>query len=295
MANQLIYLLQSLRLKQWIKNFFIFAPLIFSGKLFQIPLLIKTIQVFFLFSFLASGNYLINDLLDLKKDRVHPEKRKRPLASGRLKVPVAVIGAILLLTFPLIESFLINNRLGAVFVSYFLLILFYSLFLKKFVIIDVFVIAIGFILRVAVGTIAISVPISDWILICTLFLALFLGFCKRRHELALLSENNTLHRASLGGYSPYLLDQMIAISTTSTILSYTLYTVSPETIRHIGTDHLLYTVPFVIYGIFRYLFLVHKKNEGGSPTEIVLKDKAILITIFLWALAVCLILYGKWL
>jgi 4-hydroxybenzoate polyprenyltransferase len=291
MLRQFKFLFISFRPKQWIKNLFIFAALIFSANLLNPSLFLKTLQTFLLFCALTSSIYLINDLADLKQDKIHPEKKKRPLPSGKLKPSLAIAAAILLALSSISLSFLLGSNLGLLFVIYFLLFLLYSFILKKVAILDIFIIAIGFVLRVIAGALAISVFLSHWILICTFFLALFLGFSKRRHELVVLGDNHSLHRASLSDYGLDFIDQMISVTTASVVISYALYTVSPETIEHFGTDKMFYTIPFVLYGIFRYLYLVYKRKEGGSPTEALLTDKALAADVFLWVLAVLVILY----
>jgi len=291
MLKQLKFLLISFRPKQWIKNLFIFAALIFSANLLNLPLFLKTLQTFLLFCALTSSIYLINDLADLKQDKVHPEKKKRPLPSGKLKPSLAIAAAILLALSSISLSLLLGSNLGLLFAIYFLLFVLYSFILKKVAILDIFIIAIGFVLRVIAGALVISVSLSHWILICTFFLALFLGFSKRRHELMVLGDNHSLHRVSLSDYGLDFIDQMISVTTASAVISYALYTVSPETIKHFGTDKMFYTIPFVLYGIFRYLYLVYKRKEGGSPTEALLTDKALVLDILFWVLTILAILY----
>jgi len=291
MLRQFKFLFISFRPKQWIKNLFIFAALIFSANLLNLSLFLNVLKTFFLFCALSSSIYLINDLFDLKQDKIHPEKRKRPLASGKLKPTLALATAIFLALFSISTSFWISLELGLLFITYFLLFVLYSFILKRLAILDIFIIAVGFVLRVMVGALAISVSLSHWIIICTFFLALFLGFAKRRHELIVLGDNHSSHRTSLSDYSLHFIDQMISVTTASVVISYALYTVSPETIEHFGTDKMFYTIPFVLYGIFRYLYLVYKRKEGGSPTEALLTDKALAADVFLWVLAVLVILY----
>jgi 4-hydroxybenzoate polyprenyltransferase len=291
MLRQFKFLFISFRPKQWIKNLFIFAALIFSANLLNLSLFLNVLKTFFLFCALSSSIYLINDLFDLKQDKIHPEKRKRPLASGKLKPTLALATAIFLALFSISTSFWISLELGLLFITYFLLFVLYSFILKRLAILDIFIIAVGFVLRVMAGALAISVSLSHWIIICTFFLALFLGFAKRRHELIVLGDNHSSHRTSLSDYSLHFIDQMISVTTASVVISYALYTVSPETIEHFGTDKMFYTIPFVLYGIFRYLYLVYKRKEGGSPTEALLTDKALAADVFLWVLAVLVILY----
>lgn len=280
-----------MRPSQWLKNLFIFAPLIFSQNIFNPPLLLKTIVAFILFCLLSGSLYILNDVKDLKEDTLHPIKSKRPIASGRLKKSTAVLSFIILSAIALILSLALNIHFFIMALIYFLLQLSYSFWLKHIVILDVFVIAAGFFIRVVAGGLAIDVYLSSWLLICTILLALFLAMSKRRHELVLLKENAQGHRRILKEYNPYLLDQMIAVVTASTLIAYCLYTISEETVAKFGTTNLIYTVPFVLYGIFRYLYLVHQKTEGGSPEVLIIKDKPLLIDLFLWIVAALLILY----
>lgn len=286
-------LVESFRSKQWTKNLLLFAGLLFSQNLFETSLFVKAVLGFLLFSLLSSGVYLINDLADLKQDRFHPLKSKRPLASGRLPVSWAVVSAFFLLSAGLSLSFCIQYKFGWIVLTYTMLTLGYTLVFKNIVILDVLIIAIGYVLRAVAGAVVIDVSISSWLLICTTFLAIFLGLTKRRHELVLLGENAVNHRRILNKYSPYLLDQMISVVTASTVMAYALYTTSSETVEKFGTRNLIWTLPFVLYGIFRYLYLVHKKNIGGSPEQILIKDHPLLMNIFLYVLAVVLILYWR--
>ena len=286
-----INLIRSMRPKQWIKNLFVLAPLIFSKTLFVYPLNVKAFMAFAIFCAVSGCIYLINDIADREEDQRHPVKRLRPIASGALSPYfAAAVAAILLLI-----SFISGYRMGAYFfvsvAIYFLINLVYSTFLKHVVLLDVFVIALGFVLRVISGGVAIAVELSSWLLLCTLLIALFLALCKRRHELVLLEEEAATHRKILEEYSPYFLDQLIAVVTASTLVTYALYTMSDEVYVKFGSDNLKYTIPFVLYGIFRYLYLVHQKNKGGSPTEIMMSDLPMLVNIGLWVSAVGLVLY----
>jgi 4-hydroxybenzoate polyprenyltransferase len=289
----LIALLKMLRPKQWTKNLIIFAGLIFSENLFNLGLLGKSILALILFCGLSGSVYIINDILDLEKDRKHPQKSKRPLPLGEVKVPFAWGFAILLALFSLFFSFLQGLNFGLIALSYFLLVTLYSLFLKNIAILDVLSISLGFVLRVVAGAVIIKVLISPWLLICTTLLALFLALAKRRHELVLLEEKAIEHRLILQEYTPRLLDQMISVVTASTLMAYSLYTIWPETVEKFKTENLLLTIPFVLYGIFRYLYLIYRKNMGGSPEIILIKDKPLIISIILWLLVVAAILYIK--
>lgn len=281
----------SMRPKQWTKNLFIFATLLFSKNLFNLSLLLTTILAFVIFCLLSGGVYLINDIVDLERDKNHPRKTKRPLAAGQLGISSSIIAAVLLILISLTVSFLINLYFGLVALSYFLLMTAYTLVLKEIVIIDVLTISFGFVLRVVAGALIIAVEVSPWLLICTILLALFLALAKRRHELILLEDAASVHRRILREYTSKLLDEMMAVVTASTLMAYILYTISSRTIEELHTKNLIFTTPFVIYGIFRYLYLIHQKGLGGNPEDILLKDKPLIVNIFLWILTVIIILY----
>lgn len=292
MGEMLVFgIVKSLRIQQWIKNFFVFAPLIFSQNALNPPLLVKTIFAFMLFCILSGAAYILNDIQDLEEDKRHPVKSKRPLASGRLKKTHALFSYVFLILLGLAGAYLLNVYFFIALFVYIVLQIAYSSWLKHVVIIDVFLIAIGYLIRVIAGGLAIEVQLSPWLFICTILIALFLALSKRRHELILLDKRAESHRPILKEYTPQLLDQMIAVVTASTVISYCLYTVSSETVAKFGTNNLLFTVPFVLYGIFRYLYLVHQKDEGGSPEALIIKDKPLLIDLFLWIATVVLILY----
>jgi len=290
---QLVEIFKSLRPQQWIKNLFIFAPIIFSQNIFNLPLLLKTIIAFIVFCILSGSLYILNDLKDLEEDKLHPLKSKRPLASGKLKKFHAILAFIILSSLGFILAISLNKNFFIIALIYFLLQVAYSVRLKHVVILDVFVIAAGFFIRVVSGGLAIEVPISSWLLICTILLALFLALSKRRHELVFLEKNARSHRPILEEYNPYLLDQMIAVVTASTLIAYCLYTIAEETVAKFGTTKLIYTVPFVLYGIFRYLYLIHQRSEGGSPEALIIKDRPLLIDLFLWIASSVFILYVK--
>jgi len=286
----LVQILKSMRPQQWLKNLFIYAPIFFSQNIFEVPLLIKATVAFITFCILSGALYTFNDLKDIEEDKQHPQKSKRPLALGKLKKSTAVISIIILTALAFVSAGIINKEFLAICLIYCGLQIAYSIWLKHVIILDVFVVAAGFLIRVVAGGLAIDVSLSSWLLICTTLLALFLAMSKRRHELVLLEDNAHNHRSILREYSPYLLDQMIAVVTASTLIAYSLYTISTETITKFGTRKLIYTIPFVLYGIFRYLYLVHQKSEGGSPEALIIKDKPLLIDIFLWVMTVALIL-----
>lgn len=285
------YILMSMRPEQWIKNFFVFTALLFSKNLLNPPKDIQAIIGFSLFCMITGCTYLINDLIDLEKDKLHPVKSRRPLAAGKLRISTAVITILFTSFTGLFFAFYLNIFFGIIILAYFLLNVGYSMYLKNIVIIDVVSIAAGFVLRVLGGAVIISVAASQWLILCTILLSLFLGFSKRRHELVLLEGKASGHRSVLEHYSPYFLDQMIAVVTASTLICYALYAMSRETIEKLGTSKLIYTIPFVLYGIFRYLYLVHQKEEGGSPTEIMFTDKPMIINIGLWVISSVVFIY----
>lgn len=291
MLKILLLIWKSLRPQQWTKNLFVFAGILFSQNLFHLPYLIKVIITFFIFCLLSGSAYILNDLKDLENDQHHPMKSQRPIASKRLKTSHAIFSLIIFLFFSLTMSYHLRGYLFIVVLAYFLLQMAYSFYLKHIVILDIFALASGFLLRVIAGAVVINVEISSWLLICTILLSLFLGLSKRRYELVVIGENAQNHRKVLGEYSPYLLDQMISVVTASTVVAYSLYTMSDETIEKFGTKHLIFTIPFVLYGIFRYLYLIHKKEAGGNPENILVTDRPLMIDVLLWAVTVGIILY----
>jgi len=286
-------LLRSLRPQQWTKNFFLFAALVFSLNVTVIPYVLKTLAAFAVFCLLSSAQYLVNDVLDYAEDRMHPKKSLRPIASDRVPRRQAVLMAILLSLVALVWAYSLNPAFFIAAAAYLVLLFAYSLKLKHVVILDMFIIAAGFVIRVVAGGLVIDVPLSSWLLICTTLLALFIAMTKRRHELVLLEDNASSHRPILKEYSPYLLDQMISVVTASTVIGYCLYTVSAETVEKFGTANLIYTTPFVLYGIFRYLYLVHQKGKGGSPEELLLKDRPLFLAVVFWIASAVAILYFK--
>lgn len=281
----------SLRPRQWTKNLIIFAGLIFSQNLGHPLLLAKTIIAFVLFCAISGAVYIINDILDYKSDQLHPAKKQRPIASGALPRSAALAAAVILGFAGCAIAFLINLPFGMVALSYLLLMLGYSLWLKRLVIIDVFVIAAGFVLRAAAGAEAVSVPISDWLLICVILLSLFLALAKRRQEMKTMENEAVVHRQTLSDYSDKLLDQMIAVVTAAVVVSYSLYTMWPETVEKFGTSNLKITIPIVLYGIFRYLYLIYRKNQGEQPETVLLTDRWLLSNLVVYVLAVWLIIY----
>jgi len=286
-------LIEALRPRQWVKNGLLFAGLIFSKNLTNVADDLLVLGAFGIFCALSSSVYLINDLADIERDRVHPVKCRRPLPSGRLSPGVAVVMALALGVGGLAGGYLVHPAFLALAACYYVLNLAYSFLLKHLVIVDVLSIAIGFVLRAAAGAEAIQVEISPWLLICTVLLALFLALSKRRHELVLLEGTAGNHRRILEEYSPHLLDQMIAVVTASTVVSYCQYTMAAETVEKFGTSNLVFTVPFVLFGIFRYLYLVHQKDEGGSPERIPFTDPPMIANLVLWLVTVGIVLYGR--
>ena len=276
---------------QWVKNLFIFAGLIFSGNLFHPEVLIRVGNGFILFSLVVSSIYIFNDIIDLEYDRAHPEKKNRPLAAGLLSVPAAYAGAIVLAAAGLIGALTLDQVFFAILLSYLIINFAYTIKIKKMVILDIMCIASGFVLRVLAGTELAEVMPSDWLILCTIMLSLFLGFSKRRHEFVVTGTDALSHRKVLGEYSLSFLDQMIAVATACTVMSYALYTVSPQTVSRFDTRNLVFSIPFVIYGIYRYLYLIHQKNMGGNPTRELVSDPPLLINALLWALLVVLIIY----
>jgi len=284
--------LASLRPEQWSKNLFVFAGLLFGMQMTNVHAVTLAAVTFVIFCALSGTVYLFNDVADREADRTHPVKCRRPVASGQLSVRTAVIAATVIGAVAIWGALMVSRGLALVAGSYLLLLLAYSAALKHVVIVDVLMIAAGFVLRAVAGAVAVSVPISDWLLVCTTLLALFLALSKRRHELTLLAEGATEHRRILGEYSPYLLDQMISVVTASTLMAYSFYTTSPETAAKFGTDRLTWTIPFVLYGIFRYLYLVHQKKGGGSPAAMLITDRPLLACVGLWVLSVVVLLYS---
>ena len=285
-------LIEAMRPKQWAKNIFIFAPLVFDQKLFHPTYLARTVAGLVLLCLVSGAVYLMNDLVDVEKDRQHPRKRNRPIASGRLSPRLALAAAVLIPLVGLPLGFLLDPLFGGILLGYLVLQVAYSFVLKNVVIIDALAVAAGFVLRVAAGIPLVEAErFSPWIYTCMGLLALFISFSKRRHELTLLGENANGHRESLGEYSVLLLDQFILIVTAATLVAYTLYTFSAPNLPPNHT--MMLTVPFVLYAVFRYMYLVYVKGLGGEPEEIVLRDRPLQVGVLLWGLAVILILYWR--
>jgi 4-hydroxybenzoate polyprenyltransferase len=282
--------LLSLRPEQWTKNLIVFAALIFGQRLLDAAAVGRSLAAFFIFCALSGVVYVINDVSDREADRLHPLKRFRPIAAGQVSPTLALTVAALMAAGALAAAFWLGPTFGWIAAAYVALFASYSKILKHIVILDVLTIAIGFVLRAAAGAAAIAVPMSQWLLVCTILLALFLGLSKRRHELTLLAGAASGHRKILEEYNPYLLDQMIGVVTASTLVAYIIYCTSPETTEKFDTANLVLTTPFTIYGIFRYLYLVHQKGVG-SPSEVLLMDRPLVACIALWALTVIAIIY----
>lgn len=282
----LVALIQSLRPKQWSKN-----GLLFAGYLFTIQQrhptgdLLKVIASFGIFCAVSGATYMINDVVDIECDRIHPRKCKRPIASGSLPVPAAIVAAVLMLGASIWLAFRLGTGFGAITVAYLALTLSYSACLKHVVIVDLLAIAAGFVARAVAGAVVIGVPLSPWLLLCTTLLALFLGLAKRRSELLTLENGGLGHRKTLGEYTAPMLDQMLSISASATLMSYCLYTFQPNPITgHLHTA-MMVTIPFVVYGLFRYLFLIQSRNAGGSPEIVLLEDKPMLLNVVLYVVA----------
>lgn len=282
-------LIRALRPLQWSKNALVFAALVFDRKVFELDPLARSVAAALVFCAVSSGIYLINDLRDIEQDRLHPIKRQRPIAAGEIPEGQAWALAAVLLVGGLLGAFSIRPALALVIAGYLALMIAYTHGLKRLVIVDVFAIAAGFVLRAAGGAVAISVPISPWLYVCTMLLALFLGFGKRRHELSVLQESAADHRANLDAYSIPLLDQIISVVASATVMAYSLYTFDAPTVP--DNHAMMLTIPFVVYAIFRYLYLVYRKDLGGSPEVLLVTDRPLLFCIIGWALTSTAILY----
>jgi len=284
-------LLDSMRVRQWLKNSVIFAALVFSQTLMEPDRLLRALAAFGLFCAFSSAVYILNDILDLERDRLHPAKRLRPIAAGALPVPAAAAASAALVAVALPLAWLVDPAFALWGAVYLMMNVAYSLWLKTVVILDVMVLASGYVIRAVAGGLAIDVAISAWLILCTILLSLFLGFTKRRQELAQLESLAASTRAALRDYSVAFLDQMISIVTSATVVAYALYTLAPETRAKLGTPYLPLTIPFVLYGIFRYLYLVHRRDLGESPTGAFYADRPLFVNVVLWAIASVVILY----
>lgn len=287
----MLALFAAMRPKQWTKNLIIFAGLVFSQNFFHPDYLRTSILAFIAFCFAASSVYLINDCWDIERDRLHPIKKLRPLPSGKIKFGSAIILSIILMVVSIALAFWLNRDYGLLLSVYWVMMMIYSFKLKDLVIVDILVISIGFIIRAVSGAVVLNVVISRWLLACAIFLSLFLILAKRRNEIVELGTEAVNHRAILEEYGERFLDQMIAVVTACTIFSYVLYTVDPGTVEKFQTNGLIYTVPFVIYGIFRYLYLVYQRNLGGRPEMVLLTDRPMLLSVLLWIASAMIIVY----
>ncbi len=279
-----------MRPRQWTKNAIVLAALLFDGQILNIPALLRTILAAFLFCLISSSVYFVNDILDAESDRQHPVKRKRPIASGKLPIPTAIAAAIILLLIAFPVAYWLSPLFALISALYLIINLAYSNWLKHIPLIDVLIIASGFVLRVAAGAAVWHVErFSPWLYVVTTLLSLYLGFGKRRAELMLLNEDANSHRKVLDGYSIPFLDQLITIVSSTTIVAYSLYTFSAANLP--ANHSMMFTIPFVLYGIFRYLYLIQMKNYGGEPEEMLLTDRPLQVTIILWGLSVFVFLY----
>lgn len=282
-------LLKLMRPKQWTKNFFIFAAIIFSGNFLNINILKINLLTFVLFCLTSSSIYILNDIIDIEKDKCHPDKKNRPLPSGKVSKNTAIFLDIIIILFVSVISFLyIDIKILGIFLLYFIMNIFYSFKLKNVVIIDVMIITFGFVLRVASGSVATNVQISPWLFLCTILLSLFLALNKRKSEIIMLQDNSSSHRKILEEYSVDLIDKMLTMVNPSILMAYCLYTFSSTQSRT-----MMFTIPFVLYGIFRYEYLMDKKNIGGKPEDIFGRDLPFLINITLWIISILLIIYLK--
>ncbi len=283
-----------IRPKQWTKNFFVLAPLIFAQELFLMEPLVFALRAFAAFCITASAVYIINDMIDVEADRAHPKKRFRPLAAGTISKTEAflILGALLIADVLLVWG--MNDKFLLFVGAYFLMNLAYTFKLKEVFLLDVFIIAAGFMLRVLGGAYAISVYVSSWIILCTLFISLFLGFAKRRGEMVAMQTAGTpSERKVLQHYRVDVIDQMLTITAAGTVISYALYTVAPRTVEMFGTDRLIYTTVFVMYGIFRYMHLVHTTESVENPAALVTSDFPIIANVLLWITACVFLIYFK--
>ncbi len=289
---KIIRIFELIRPKQWVKNLFVFAPILFAGKLLDLPMLFTNILAFAAFCCVSSSVYVLNDIIDVESDRVHKKKRYRPIAAGYVSIKQAKILFIFLIVLTAVLSSMLPVLFSITISAYLVNNLLYSFKIKNVVLLDVFSISIGFILRVIAGAVAIDVSVSSWMIITTIFISLFLGISKRRAELSGPNQDNLeKQRKVLSDYDVVFVDQLNTIAATGTIISYALYTVSEKAITAFHSDKLIYTTPFVLYGIFRYLYLLHQKNLGESPTQIVTKDVPIIINSILWLITCALIIY----
>ena len=286
----MIDLLRLMRPHQWVKNSFVLTGLLFGHAWHDPALVTQVLFAFAAFCLVSSTVYVINDIVDIEQDRHHPKKRKRPLPSGKVTVSSAAIFAVLLGVTGFTLAYFASPTVVYILLAYAIMNLAYSLRLKHVVILDVFIIATGFMLRILAGTLGVGIPPSQWLLLCGLMVTLFLGFSKRRAEIIALSDDKTSHRKVLEEYSPVLLDKMIVVTAAGLIMSYSLYTMNPDTIRIHGTANLIYTVPFVIYGVFRYIYMLHQQKSGGDPSSDIVRDPHMIAVLAAWLLTTVLLI-----
>ena len=283
----------ALRVYQWPKNLVVFAALVFAFQLTEPGQILRSLAAFLVLCAASSAVYVLNDLADIEKDRAHPEKRRRPIACGLIPIPVAVAMLVLLLAASLVPAYLLGYYFLFAVLGFLALNSCYTFLLKRIMLLDVLAIAGGFVLRGVAGAVVLEVAFSNWLVVCTMFLALFLGLGKRRREIGLLDAEAVHHREVLGHYTVPYLDSLMVILAGSTLLTYTIYTCSPDVVQRTGTDKLYLSLPFVVYGLFRYLYLVHHKRGGGDPSRTLLTDAPLLITVLLWGLICIGIIYGE--
>ena len=288
--KKIFELLRLMRPYQWVKNTFIFTGLLFGHAWHDPHLVTQVIVVFIAFCLVSSAIYTFNDIIDLEQDKQHPKKCLRPLACGSVTRPAAVMLAALLGVLGLVLAYSASPTVLMILGGYALMNIAYSLRLKHVVILDVFIIATGFMLRILAGTLGVGIPPSQWLLLCGLMVTLFLGFTKRRAEIIALTDDKTAHRKVLEHYSPVLLDKMIGITAAGLIMSYSLYTMNADTIRIHNTPNLIYTVPFVMYGVFRYIYLLHHQSRGGDPSHDLVRDPHLFVVVGAWLLATILLI-----
>ncbi len=288
--KKMFELLRLMRPYQWVKNGFVFTGLLFGHAWHDPDLVNQVVIAFAAFCLVSSSIYTFNDIVDLKQDRLHPKKSQRPLASGQVSVSAAVMLAALLAVLGLVLAYAASPLVLIILLVYALMNIAYSLRLKHVVILDVFIIATGFMLRILAGTMGVGIPPSQWLLLCGLMVTLFLGFTKRRAEIIALTDDKANHRKVLEHYSPVLLDKMIGITAAGLIMSYSLYTMNPDTIRIHGTANLIYTVPFVMYGVFRYIYLLHHQSRGGDPSHDLVRDPHLIVVVGAWLVTTLLLI-----
>ena len=299
--TRLLAIIQLIRPAHWSKNLVVFAAVLFSPAkvvLANPQVLLAAAEGFLAFCLVSGSVYALNDVLDLSADRHHPQKKNRPLPSGRISVAAAVLIAVAFAAAGLAWAFLISTRFGVIVAAYLVTNLVYSAGLKRMVILDVLLLSAGFVYR-AIGGVAIvekflpDIYLSYWLILCAFLLSLFLALAKRRREIALLGDAAAAHRASLADYSLQMIDQVIAALTAATLVSYSLYTISDDTLAHYGTRDLFWTIPFVVYGLFRYLYLIYNRSEGGDPAGLLLRDRPTLVNVMLWVLVTAVIVYFR--